>query len=147
MWSPACLSYAFANNLILNYFSIERERWQDELYKNILTLIKYYHIVIVQYFVHYFGQIRKESVMLAVNYSTVRNNLKTYCDEASDNGETVIVTRKEEKNIVIMSLEKYNQLEKAAKNAEYLSIIDRSMEQLASGKGQMHELIEVDEHE
>jgi antitoxin YefM len=85
--------------------------------------------------------------MLAVNYSTVRNNLKTYCDEASDNGETVIVTRKEEKNIVIMSLEKYNQLEKAAKNAEYLSIIDRSMEQLASGKGQMHELIEVDEHE
>jgi antitoxin YefM len=85
--------------------------------------------------------------MLAVNYSTVRNNLKTYCDEASDNGETVIVTRKEEKNIVIMSLEKYNQLEKAAKNAEYLSMIDRSIEQLASGKGQMHELIEVDEHE
>jgi antitoxin YefM len=82
--------------------------------------------------------------MLAVNYSTVRNNLKNYCDEASDNGETVIVTRKEEKNIVIISLDKYNQLEKAARNAEYLAMLDRGMEQLSSGRGQQHELIEVD---
>ena len=52
--------------------------------------------------------------MLAVNYSTIRNNLKDYCDQATDNHETVIVTRKGEKNVVIMSLEKYNQLEKAA---------------------------------
>jgi antitoxin YefM len=85
--------------------------------------------------------------MLAVNYSTVRNNLKKYCDEATDNGETVIVTRKEEKNIVILSLEKYNQLEKAAINAEYLSMIDRGIEQLVSGRGQQHDLIEVDAHE
>jgi antitoxin YefM len=82
--------------------------------------------------------------MLAVNYSAVRNNLKNYCDEASDNGETVIVTRKEEKNIVIISLDKYNQLEKAARNAEYLAMLDRGMEQLSSGRGQQHELIEVD---
>ena len=42
--------------------------------------------------------------MLAVNYSTIRNNLKDYCDQATDNHETVIVTRKGEKNVVIMSL-------------------------------------------
>ena len=30
--------------------------------------------------------------MLTVNYSTIRNNLKNYCDEVTDNGETVIVT-------------------------------------------------------
>ena len=52
--------------------------------------------------------------MLAVNYSTIRNHLKDYCDQATDNHETVIVTRKGEKNVVIMSLERYNQLEKAA---------------------------------
>ena len=57
--------------------------------------------------------------MLAVNYSTIRNNLKNYCDAATDENETVIVTRKEEKNVVIISLDKYNQLEKAARNAEY----------------------------
>lgn len=82
--------------------------------------------------------------MLAVNYSTIRNNLKDYCDKATDSQETVIVTRKDEKNVVILSLERYNQLEKAARNAEYLAMIDRSMAQLEAGKGQEHELIEVD---
>ncbi len=58
--------------------------------------------------------------MLAVNYSTIRNNLKSYCDQATDNNETVIVTRKNEKNI-------------------------RGIEQLSSGGGSAHELIEVDD--
>lgn len=83
--------------------------------------------------------------MLAVNYSTIRNNLKHYCDKATDSHETVIVTRKDEKNVVIISLEKYNQLEKAARNAEYLSMIDRGIAQLEAGKGQVHELIEADD--
>lgn len=83
--------------------------------------------------------------MLAVNYSTIRNNLKDYCDKVTDKHETVIVTRKDEKNVVIISLEKYNQLEKAARNAEYLVMIDRGITQLESGHGQEHELIEVNE--
>lgn len=85
--------------------------------------------------------------MLAVNYSTIRNNLKTYCDKATDNNETVIVTRKDEKNVVILSLEKYNQMIKEAQNAEYLAMIDRGIEQLSSGKGQQHELIEEESDE
>lgn len=80
--------------------------------------------------------------MLAVNYSTIRNNLKSYCDEAVDNNEIVIVTRKEEKNVVIISLENYNQLAKAARNAEYLSKLDRALAQAAAGKCRAHELIE-----
>lgn len=82
--------------------------------------------------------------MLAVNYSTMRNNLKDYCDKASDQQETVIVTRKNQKNVVLMSLEKYNRLVKAARNIEYLSMLDRGIAQLEAGKGQEHELIEVD---
>ena len=35
--------------------------------------------------------------MVAVSYSTIRNNLKNYCDKATENNETVIVTRKDEK--------------------------------------------------
>ena len=57
--------------------------------------------------------------MLAVNYSTIRNNLKDYCDKATDFNETVIITRKNEKNVVLMSLDRYNQLEKAARNADH----------------------------
>lgn len=85
--------------------------------------------------------------MLAVNYSTIRNNLKNYCDEATDNNETIIVTRKEEKNVVILSLENYNRIMKAARNSEYLAMLDRGITQLESGKGQEHELIEVDDCE
>lgn len=58
--------------------------------------------------------------MLAANYSTIRSNLKEYCDKATDDYETIIVTRKDEKNVVIISLEKYNQIMKAVKNPEYL---------------------------
>ncbi|MFR0897810.1 MAG: type II toxin-antitoxin system Phd/YefM family antitoxin [Eubacterium sp.] len=83
--------------------------------------------------------------MLAVNYSTIRNKLKDYCDQATDNHETVIVTRKGEKNVVLMSLEQYNAIMKATRNAEYLAKIDMSIEQLENGKGQVHELIEVDD--
>ena len=83
--------------------------------------------------------------MLAVNYSTIRNNLKNYCDIATDSNETVIVTRKDEKNVVLISLDKYNQLEKAARNAEYLAMIDRGISQLEAGNGQQHELIEAED--
>lgn len=56
--------------------------------------------------------------MLAINYSTLREKMKEYCDKATDENETIIVTRKEEKNVVIMSLEKYNRLMKAARMEE-----------------------------
>lgn len=72
--------------------------------------------------------------MLAVNYSTMRSKLKDYCDQATDNYETVIVTRKDEKNVVLMSLEQYNSIMKALRNAEYLEKIDKSLKQFEEGK-------------
>lgn len=44
-----------------------------------------------------------------------------------------------------MSLEQYNQIMKAPHNAEYLAMVDRSTDQLSSGNGKQHELIEVDD--
>ena len=81
--------------------------------------------------------------MVATNYTDVRNNLKNYCDMASDADETVVVTRKANKNVVIMSLERFNLMEKAIRNSQYLAKLDRAFDQLYSGKGQEHELIEV----
>lgn len=80
--------------------------------------------------------------MIATNYTSVRNNLKEYCDMASDTGETVIVTRKANKNVVILSLERFNLMEKEIQNSKYLAKLDRAFDQLYSGKGQDHELIE-----
>ena len=85
--------------------------------------------------------------MLAVNYSTLRNNLKEYCDKATDKNEIVIVTRKDEKNVEIIRADNYNQLLKTAHNAEYLAKLDRSMAQLHKGLGRKHDLIEVSEDE
>ena len=77
--------------------------------------------------------------MLAINYSTLKNNLKDYCEESSDNNQTIIVTRKKSKSIVIMSFDNYNQLMKNVRNAEYLAKLDRSIEQIKNGFGQVHE--------
>lgn len=72
--------------------------------------------------------------MLAVNYSTIRENLKAYCDKVTDLNETIIVTRKDEKNVVIISLEEWNALQKALRNAEYLAKIDRSIADAKAGR-------------
>ena len=72
--------------------------------------------------------------MVAVNYSTIRRNLKDYCDKATDENETVIVTRKDEKNVVLISLEQYNEFIKSIKNLEYLNKLDKSFKQIEEGK-------------
>lgn len=72
--------------------------------------------------------------MLAVNYSNVRENFKGYCDRVVDNNETVIVTRKNDKNVVIISLEEWNELKKLTRNAEYLARIDRSISDIKAGR-------------
>ena len=72
--------------------------------------------------------------MLAVNYSTIRSNLKDYCDKATDENETVIVTRKDEKNVVLISLEQYNEFIRNMKNTEYLNKLDRALKQVEEGK-------------
>ena len=48
--------------------------------------------------------------MVAVNYSTLRSRLKAYCDRATDDAETIVITRKNEKNLVMMSMDAYNNL-------------------------------------
>lgn len=64
--------------------------------------------------------------MVATNYTDVRNNLKKYCDMATDDGETVIVTRKANKNVVILSLERFNLMEKEIRNLQYLARLEQA---------------------
>ncbi len=83
--------------------------------------------------------------MLAVNYSNLRDNLKDYCDKVSNDFETVIVTRKNEKNVVIISLEEYNNLKEnlyIMSNPKNYSRLIESKRQLETGNFKEHELIE-----
>lgn len=73
--------------------------------------------------------------MTATNFSTARKQLKAFCDMVTDEQETVIVTRKDGKNVVFLSEERYNELEKAERNAAYLEKLERGLEQIRAGHG------------
>lgn len=70
--------------------------------------------------------------MLAVKSMDVRDNFKSLCDKVFG-GETLIVSRPKNENIVMMSEHEYNALLKAKRNAEYLEMLDHSMSEAASG--------------
>ena len=88
--------------------------------------------------------------MLAVNYTNLRENMKTYMDMVTDDYETMIVTRKDNKNVVMISEETYNNLMENAyimgNKANYDWLME-SKAQLEKGKFSAHDLIEVDGNE
>lgn len=70
--------------------------------------------------------------MLAVKSMDVRDNFKSFCDKAYM-GETIIVSRPKNENVVILSETEYNKIIKDRKNEEYLAVLDRSMAEAESG--------------
>lgn len=85
--------------------------------------------------------------MIATKQMDVRANIKKYFDMAF-NGEPVIVSRKENKNVVIISEAEYNELAKAKRNAEYLESLNRSIRQVEEGRvitKTMEELIAMED--
>ncbi len=88
--------------------------------------------------------------MLAVNYTNLRDNMKTYMDKVTDDYETMIVTRKNNKNVVMLSEETYNNLMENAYimgNKANYDWLMQSKEQLELGKASMQKLVEVSEDE
>ena len=88
--------------------------------------------------------------MLAVNYTNLRDNMKAYMDKVTDDYETMIVTRKDNKNVVMISEEAYNNLMENVHVMGNKSNYDWLMEskaQLEKGKFSVHNLTEVDADE
>ena len=84
--------------------------------------------------------------MIAVNYTHFRENMKSYMDDVTDNYETVIVTRKDNKNVVMMSEESYNNLMENLHIMEDKANYDwlmKSKKQLEEGLAKSHPLIQV----
>lgn len=48
--------------------------------------------------------------MIALNYSQFRGNMKEHLDQVTDDYETLVITRKENKNVVVISEEAYNNI-------------------------------------
>ena len=70
--------------------------------------------------------------MIATKQVDLRANLKKYFDIAFS-GEPVIVSRKQNKNVVVISESEYNELQRAKRNAEYLKRLNESMAQANDG--------------
>lgn len=88
--------------------------------------------------------------MLAVNYTNLRENMKAYMDRVTDDYETMIVTRKDNKNVVMLSEETYNNLMENAYimgNKANYDWLMQSKAQLEKGEISVQNLIEVNADE
>ena len=84
--------------------------------------------------------------MIAVNYTEFRNQMKKHLDLVTDDYETVVVTRKENKNVVVISEESYNNLLEnihVMGNKSNYDWLMESKKQLEAGKAKKRDLIEV----
>ncbi len=83
--------------------------------------------------------------MDAVNYSDLRRNLKSYMDRVYEGREPLIVTRKNNENVVVMSVDQYNSLVKTSyhlgteANARHLL---ESLRDARAGRTEEHELVD-----
>ena len=88
--------------------------------------------------------------MLAVNYTCLRDNMKRCMDQVTDDYETIIVTRKDNKNVVIISEEAYNNLMEniyVVGNKTNYDWLMESKAQLEKGNLSIQELVEESEDE
>ncbi|AHF01516.1 antitoxin [Thiomicrospira aerophila AL3] len=85
--------------------------------------------------------------MQAVTYSWARNHLAESINQVCDNHEAMVITKKNDRAAVLMSLEDYQALEETAyllrspKNAKRLM---DSIHELESGQSQARALVECD---
>ena len=71
--------------------------------------------------------------MKVVKYSMVRDLFKTYCDKVCEDKETLIITRKNDKNVVMISMQDYNELLKYRRANELndLGISEEKLDRIA----------------
>mgnify|MGYP006270483591 CR=1 FL=1 len=82
--------------------------------------------------------------MKVINYTELRLNLKHWLNAVTDNAEEVIIKRKDQKDLVLISLEEYNSLVEtnyllSGKNRD---ILLASIREVKKGNKEYKELIE-----
>ncbi|MDY0136485.1 MAG: type II toxin-antitoxin system prevent-host-death family antitoxin [Thiomicrospira sp.] len=85
--------------------------------------------------------------MQAITYSWARNNLAQSIDQVCDNHEAIVITKKNDRAAVLMSLEDYQALEETAYLLRSPTNAKRLMDainQLDSGLAQERTLVECD---
>ena len=84
--------------------------------------------------------------MLAVKSMDVRENFKSLCDKVF-NGETLIISRPKNENVVMLSESEYNEIMRFKKNADYLAMIDKSIAEAEAGGHIVKSIAELEAYE
>ena len=83
--------------------------------------------------------------MFALNYSQFRKNMKAYLDRVTDDYDTLVITRKENRNVVIMSEDAYNNMVEnlfiMSDTDNYLSLLE-SIKELKRGEVVTRDVVE-----
>jgi antitoxin YefM len=84
--------------------------------------------------------------MRVINFSEARNHLKSVIDQAVNDADYTIITRRDADDAVLMSLDHFNGLMetvyllKSPANVQHLA---KSIKQYRSGKTQQHDLLDA----
>ena len=81
--------------------------------------------------------------MKALSYTAARANLAQTMESICDDHEPVVITRKNERSVVMLSLEDYESLEETAyllRSPKNMKRLIESISQLEDGKGSPREL-------
>ena len=84
--------------------------------------------------------------MIIVKQIELRNNIRRYFDMVHE-GETIIVPRIGNKNVVIISESDYKEYQKLKRNAEYMEMLEKSIKQAEEGKIVVTSLEELESFE
>ncbi|MCB1120789.1 MAG: type II toxin-antitoxin system prevent-host-death family antitoxin [Verrucomicrobiae bacterium] len=86
--------------------------------------------------------------MKAISYTAAREKLAATMDKVCEDREAVIITRKRNQSVVMLSLEDYQSLEETAyllRSPANAKRLQDAIESLESGKGQERELADSGE--
>lgn len=84
--------------------------------------------------------------MVASKSLDVRDNFKSYCDQVFG-GETLIISRPKNENVVMISEKKYNNFQQAINNMEYLKMLNDSIGQIEKGNIVINNIAELRQYE
>ena len=73
--------------------------------------------------------------VVAIKTIELTQNFKQIAENVFKNGEKVLISGPRNENLVLLTEAEYNQLEKARRNAEYLTKLDEAVEDTRSNGG------------
>ena len=85
--------------------------------------------------------------MMIENYTNTKENFKAFCDKVWEEKEPLFITRKDSKDMVLMTIDQYDELVKASENLEYLISLNESAKQAEEGKLTRMTIFEHDDEE